>query len=77
MNGKGITPRLRRILPCGGRISYSGGGELFAKMANEEGEAEGRLYPVCGNVFRRVGRLASIEFSENSYTLDGAVCNKL
>ena len=39
--------------------------------------AEERLYPVCGNVFGRAGRIAGFKFGKNSCTLDGAVCKKL
>ena len=35
LNGKGVTPRLRRILPYGKQHSYSGGGITLAQLAFE------------------------------------------
>ena len=33
LNGKGITPKLRRIRPCGKQHMYSGGGYTLAELA--------------------------------------------
>jgi CubicO group peptidase (beta-lactamase class C family)/RimJ/RimL family protein N-acetyltransferase len=33
LNGKGITPKLRRIRPCGEQFMYSGGGFTLAELA--------------------------------------------
>ena len=63
LNGKGVTPKLRRIRPYGKQHMYSGGGYTLAELAFPEGgrRASGtkahRFFPATG---RRVGFQRSI-----------------
>ena len=52
-------------------------GDLYAKIANDDGGFTSRLYPVGEKTFGRIGGFAKIIFGENCLTVDGVTCKKL
>ena len=52
-------------------------GDLYAKIAGEDGETISKLYPIGEKTFGRMGGLAGIVFGDNCLILDGVKCGKL
>ena len=52
-------------------------GDLYAKIANEDGGITCKLYPIGEKTFGRKGGLARIVFGENCLSINGITCKKL
>ena len=52
-------------------------GDLYAKIAGDEGVTASKLYPIGKKTFGRKGGLAKIVFGKDCLTVDGITCKKL
>ena len=52
-------------------------GDLYAKIANEDGGFTCQLYPIGEHAFGRKGGFAKIIFGDNCLIIDGVTCKKL
>ena len=52
-------------------------GDLYAKIANEDGGYTSKLYPIGDKTFGRKGGAARIVFGEDCLTINGVTCKKL
>ena len=53
------------------------GGDLYVKVAGEDGGFTSKLYPIGKKTFGRKGGLVKIVFGKNCLTIDGITCKKL
>ena len=52
-------------------------GDLYARIAGEDGESTSKLYPIGDKTFGRKGGFAKIVFGDGFLTVDGIACKKL
>ena len=53
------------------------GGDLYVRVAGENGGFPSKLYPIGKKTFGRKGGLVKIVFGKNCLTIDGITCKKL
>ena len=75
---KAYCGRYEQLIP-GFRLEevFMQDGDLYAKIAGEEGSFTSKLYPIGKKTFGRKGGFVKIVFGDGCLTIDGKTCRKL